>query len=174
MSDKKPNKTQILYLAIAGAGVIILVLLVLLLTGGFSNGNTGATAQETGTTAKPTASSFSSSSTKKYVEGKDYSIKYSNAGVVDKTKLDKAIKGMSMDDISSFIDTKTSSDIAKIEFIYNSSQDTFIIKTYHVGNDKPNAITRYSNKENAVVQGQVSPKEYDNQPVVYTWTNLTK
>ncbi|MBZ5961362.1 alanyl-tRNA synthetase [Leuconostoc gelidum subsp. gasicomitatum] len=169
MPEKKLNRTQLLYLAIASAGLIIVVLLVLLLTG-VSSKNTGATIQETGATAKV---SSSSSSTKTYVEGKDYSIKYSNSGIVDKATLDKALDNTYTTSkyYSNFID-KNDYNYAKIEILYNKDKNIFIFKNYKVGQDKPNTISSYSISDNKPI-GQVT-NGYDNLPVVYTWTNLTK
>lgn len=167
MPDKKPNKTQLLTLALGASGLVMIVLLVLLLTGGTSK-NTGATTKETGATAKTQSSS---SSTKKYVEGKDYSIKYSNQGIVDKATLDKALDNTGSKNYDSFID-KDGHNYSKIEFLYNKDKNQFVIKAYKVGNSAPNTVSSYSIKDNKDI-GLIT-NGYDNLPIVYTWTNLTK
>lgn len=169
MPEKKPNKTQIMTLTIAGAGLIIVILLVLLLTGG-STKNTGATTNETGATVK---ASSSSSSTKTYVEGKDYSIKYSNEGIVDKATLDKALDNTYTTSkyYADFID-KNDYNYSKIEILYDKNKNLFIFKNYKVGQDEPNTISSYSITDNKPI-GLIT-NGYDNLPVVYTWTNLTK
>ncbi|MGR8861879.1 alanyl-tRNA synthetase [Leuconostoc citreum] len=165
MPEKKPNKTQIMTLTIAGAGLIIVILVVLLLTGGSSK-NTGATTNETGATAK---ASSSSSSTKTYVEGKDYSIKYSNDGIVDKATLDSYLTDRR--DYASYID-KNGHNYSKIEVLYDKQKNLFISKNYKVGNDEPDIVTSYSITDKKII-GPIT-NGYDNLPVVYTWTNLTK
>lgn len=85
MSEKKPNKnpnkTQILTLSIAFAGLLIVILSILLLTGR-SLQNSGAIAQAT----------TNSSSQKSYAEGRDYVMKYSNAGIVDKATISELLR----------------------------------------------------------------------------------
>lgn len=166
MPEKKPNKTQIMTLTIAGAGLIIVILLVLLLTGGSSK-NTGATTNETGTTAKAS----SSSSTKTYVEGKDYSIKYSNEGIVDKAVIDNFLTYTGGRNYASFID-KNDHNFSKIEVLYDKQKNLFISKNYKVGNAEPDSVISYSISDNKTI-GPIT-NGYDNLPVVYTWTNLTK
>lgn len=165
MPEKKPNKTQLLTLALGASGLVMIVLLVLLLTGGTSK-NTGATTKETGATAKAQSSS---SSTKKYIEGKDYSIKYSNEGIVDKATLDSYLTDRQ--DYASYID-KNGHNYSKIEVLYDKQKNLFISKNYKVGNDQPNVVTSYSITDKKNI-GPIT-NGYDNLPVVYTWTNLTK
>ncbi|MFR4249512.1 MAG: alanyl-tRNA synthetase [Leuconostoc lactis] len=169
MPEKKPNKTQIMTLTIAGAGLIIVILVVLLLTGGSSK-NTGATTNETGATAK---ASSSSSSNQTYVEGKDYSIKYSNDGIVDKATLDKAINVLGFND-SQFLIGRDTGSYSKIDVFYNKEKGLLVSKNYKVGNTEPDSYTSYSIKENKVLDGRPQTTDYENMPVVYTWTNLTK
>lgn len=169
MPEKKPNKTQIMTLTIAGAGLIIVILVVLLLTGGSSK-NTGATTNEIGATAK---ASSSSSSTKTYVEGKDYSIKYSNEGIVDKATIDKAREAIGINDLS-FLMEKGSGAYSKYELLYNKDKNLIVSKNYSANNNEPESITRYSVADNKVLDGRPQTTDYENMPVVYTWTNLTK
>lgn len=169
MPEKKPNKTQLLTLALGASGLVMIVLLVLLLTGGTSK-NTGATTKETGATAKTQSSS---SSTKKYVEGKDYSIKYSNQGIVDKAILDKGINVLGFNDPQFLIGRDTGS-YSKIDVFYNKEKGLLVSKNYKVGNTEPDSYTSYSIKENKVLDGRPQTTDYENMPVVYTWTNLTK
>ncbi|WP_349584398.1 alanyl-tRNA synthetase [Leuconostoc citreum] len=169
MPEKKPNKTQLLTLALGASGLVMIVLLVLLLTGGTSK-NTGATTKETGATAKTQSSS---SSTKKYVEGKDYSIKYSNQGIVDKATIDKARDAIGINDLS-FLMKKGSGAYSKYELLYNKDKNLIVSKNYSANNNEPESITRYSVADNKVLDGRPQTTDYENMPVVYTWTNLTK
>lgn len=169
MSEKKPNKTQIMTLAIAGAGLIIVILLVLLLTGSSSK-NTGATTNETGITAK---ASSSSSSTKTYVEGKDYSVKYSNEGIIDKATIDNSLSSFGINEPGFLIEKNTGA-YSKVEIFYNKEKNMLIFKFYKFGNSEPNSIARYSIQDKKVMDGRPQTTDYENMPVVYTWTNLTK
>lgn len=167
MPEKKPNKTQLLTLALGASGLVMIVLLVLLLTGGTSKNN-GATTKETGATAKTQSSS---SSTKKYVEGKDYSIKYSNQGIVDKATIDKALENSGRTDYANLIDSNKHN-YSKIEMLFDKDKNLFVFKNYKVGNSSADTITSYSIADNKTI-GLIT-NGYDNLPVVYTWTNLTK
>ncbi len=169
MPEKNPNKTQLLTLGIAVSGLIIVVLLVLLLTGGTSK-NTGATTKETGATAKAQSSS---SSTTKYVEGKDYSIKYSNEGIVDKKNIEKALDVTGNDDNKILMD-KSSGAYSKVELLFNKDKNIFVFKNYKIGSNEPDSYTRYSIQDKKVLDGRPQTTDYENMPVVYTWTNLTK
>lgn len=162
MSEKKPNNTQILILTIAGAGLIIVILLVLLVT--------GSSSKNTGTTVR---GSNSLSSTKTYVEGKDYSIRYSNSGFVDKATIDKALNIVGIDDYSILMN-KSSGAYSKVELLFNKDKNMFILKNYKVGNNEPDSFTCYSIQDKKVLDGRPQTTDYENMPIVYTWTNLTK
>ncbi|WP_394468271.1 hypothetical protein [Leuconostoc mesenteroides] len=75
---------------------------------------------ETSTVKTSSGSEKASSSTKKYVEGKDYKITYSNKNLIDKAALDKALKNSTGSDISYMMDTsEDGGDMAKVEVYYN-------------------------------------------------------
>lgn len=170
---KKFEKKNLLYLVIAGLALVIIILLASWVM--ISN-NSGATSEETGTTAKvsSSASSISSSSTSKYVEGKDYTVKYSNDGIVVKSSIDEALSYSGLNNIDNDMD-KGSGNYAKFEFYFNKSENMIIEKMYENGyqNNEPTVIVAYDLSKKKMVDGYISKSYYDNMPLVYTWTDNT-
>lgn len=176
MSEKpqKFNKKNVLYLVIAGLALVILILLVFLMT----RSNSGATTAETGVTVKTSngASSSSSTSTKQYVEGKDYTVKYSNDGIVAKSSIDEAMTATGVNNYDDDMDTSSDGgNLAKIEIFYNKSDNVIVQKLYKNGykNNEPTMINAYDLSKKKMVDGNIGRLYYDNQPLVYTWTNNT-
>lgn len=174
MSEKPKifEKKNVLYLVIAGLALVILILLVFLMT----RSNSGATIAETGVTVKTSsgASSSSSTSTKQYVEGKDYTVKYSNDGIVAKSSIDEALSYGGLNNIDNDMD-KDSGNYAKFEFYFNKSENVIVEKMYDNGyqNNEPTVIVAYDLNKKKMVDGNIGRLYYDNQPLVYTWTNNT-
>lgn len=170
---KKFEKKNLLYLVIAG---LALVNIILLASWVMISNNSGATSEETGTTAKvsSSASSISSSSTSKYVEGKDYTVKYSNDGIVAKSSIDEALSYSGLNNIDNDMD-KGSGNYAKFEFYFNKSENMIIEKMYENGyqNNEPTLIVAYDLSKKKMVDGYISKSYYDNMPLVYTWTDNT-
>lgn len=170
---KKFEKKNLLYLVIAGLALVIIILLASWVI--ISN-NSGATTEETGTTAKvsSSASSASSSSISKYVEGKDYTVKYSNDGVVDKASVDEALSYVGLNNFDDDID-KDSGNYAKFELYFNKSKNVIVEKLYENGyqNNEPTVIIAYDLSTKKQIEGHIGRLYYDNQPLVYTWTNNT-
>ncbi|CCF27575.1 hypothetical protein [Leuconostoc mesenteroides] len=172
---KKFEKKNVLYLVIAGLALVIIILLASWVI--ISN-NSGATTEETGTTAKvsSSASSVSSSSTSKYVEGKDYTVKYSNDGIVDKADVNEAMTATGVNNYDDDMDTSSDGgNFAKIEIFYNKSENVIVQKLYKNGykNNEPTMINAYDLSKKKMVDGNIGRLYYDNQPLVYTWTNNT-
>ncbi|WP_273707775.1 alanyl-tRNA synthetase [Leuconostoc mesenteroides] len=172
---KKFEKKNVLYLVIAGLALVIIILLASWVI--ISN-NSGATTEETGTTAKvsSSASSVSSSSTSKYVEGKDYTVKYSNDGIVDKADVNEAMTATGVNNYDDDMDTSSDGgNFAKIEIFYNKSENVIVQKLYRNGykNNEPTMINAYDLSKKKMVDGNIGRLYYDNQPLVYTWTNNT-
>ncbi len=172
---KKFEKKNLLYLVIAGLALVIIILLASWV---IVSNNSGATTEETGTTAKASSSvsSASSTSTSKYVEGKDYTVKYSNDGIVDKADVNEAMTATGVNNY--YDDMDTSSDggnFAKIEIFYNKSENVIVQKLYKNGykNNEPTMINAYDLSKKKMVDGNIGRLYYDNQPLVYTWTNNT-
>lgn len=174
MSEKpqKFNKKNVLYLVMAGLALVILILLVFLMT----RSNSGVTTAETGVTVKTSsgASSSSGTSTKQYVEGKDYTVKYSNDGIVAKSSIDEALSYGGLNNIDNDMD-KDSGNYAKFEFYFNKSENVIVEKMYDNGyqNNEPTVIVAYDLNKKKMVDGYISKSYYDNMPLVYTWTNNT-
>ncbi|WP_260168984.1 alanyl-tRNA synthetase [Leuconostoc lactis] len=172
---KKFEKKNVLYLVIAGLALVIIILLASWVI--ISN-NSGATTEETGTTAKvsSSASSVSSSSTSKYVEGKDYTVKYSNDGIVDKASVDEAMTATGVNNYDDDMDTSSDGgNFVKIEIFYNKSENVIVQKLYKNGykNNEPTMINAYDLSKKKMVDGNIGRLYYDNQSLVYTWTNNT-
>lgn len=169
---KKFEKKNLLYLVIAGLALVIIILLVFLMT----RSNSGATTAETGVTVKTSngASSSSSTSTKQYVEGKDYTVKYSNDGVVDKASVDEAMTATGVNNYENDMDTD-GGNYAKIELYYNKAKNVVVQKLFQNGykNNEPTVIIAYDLSKKEMVTGHIGRLYYDNQPLVYTWTNNT-
>lgn len=170
---KKFEKKNVLYLVIA---VIALVIIILLASWVIISNNSGATTEETGTTAKVSSStsSASSSSTSKYVEGKDYTVKYSNDGVVDKPSVDEAMTATGVNNYENDMDTD-GGNYAKIELYYNKAENVIVQKLFQNGykNNEPTVIIAYDLSTKKQVDGYISKSYYANMPLVYTWTNNT-
>ncbi|WP_394456606.1 alanyl-tRNA synthetase [Leuconostoc suionicum] len=172
---KKFEKKNLLYLVIAGLALVIIILLASWVI--ISN-NSGATTEETGTTAKASSSvsSASSTSTSKYVEGKDYTVKYSNDGVVAKSSIDEAMTATGVNNYDDDMDTSSDGgNFAKIEIFYNKEKNVIVQKLYQNGyeNNEPTMINAYDLAKKEMVTGHIGRLYYDNQPLVYTWTNNT-
>lgn len=170
---KKFDKKNVLYLVIAGLALVIIILLASWVI--ISN-NSGETTEETGTTAKVSSStsSVSSSSTSKYVEGKDYTVKYSNEGVVDKASVDEAMTATGVNNYENDMDTD-GGNYAKIEIFYNKAKNVIVQKLFQNGykNSDPTMIIAYDLSTKKQIEGYIGRLYYDNQPLVYTWTNNT-
>lgn len=167
---KKFEKKNLLYLVIAGLALVNIILLASWVV--ISN-NSGATTEETGTTAK-VSSSASSSSTSKYVEGKDYTVKYSNDGIIDKASVDEALSHVGLNNFDDDID-KNSGNYAKFELYFNKSKNAIVEKLYENGyqNNEPTVIIAYDLSTKKQIEGHIGRLYYDNMPLVYTWTNNT-
>lgn len=170
---KKFEKKNLLYLVIAGLALVIIILLASWVM--ISN-NSGATTEETGTTAKvsSSASSSSSSSTSKYVEGKDYTVKYANDGVVDKASVDEAMTATGVNNYENDMNTD-GGNYAKIELYYNKAENVIVQKLFQNGykNNEPTVIIAYDLSTKKQVDGYISKSYYANMPLVYIWTNNT-
>lgn len=170
--QKKIDKKNVLYLVLAGVALVFIVLVAYIV---ISANNSGATTEETGTTAKvsSSASSVSSTSTSKYVEGKDYTVKYSNDGVIDKASIDEALSYGGLNNYDLDI-TEKDANYSKFEFFYNQSKDVIVEKLYSVDNSsEPTSIVAYDLSKKQMIEGNIGRLYYDNQPLVYTWTNNT-
>lgn len=170
---KKIEKKNVLYLVIAGLLIVIIIMSFYIHTLRNRSTTTIVTAP---TKTSSSVSSASSSSTSKYVEGKDYTVKYSNDGVVDKSSVDEAMTATGVNNYDDDMDTSSDGgNFAKIEIFYNKSENVIVQKLYKNGykNNDPTMINAYDLSKKKMVDGYISKSYYDNMPLVYTWTNNT-
>lgn len=166
--QKKFEKKHVLYLVIAGLLIIIIILSFYI----HALRNRSTTTIVTAPTK--VKSSGASSSTSKYVEGKDYTVKYSNDGIVAKSSIDEALSYGGLNNIDNDMD-KDSGNYAKFEFYFNKSKNVIVEKLYDNGyqNNQPTMIVAYDLSKKKMIDGYIGRLYYDNQPLVYTWTNNT-
>lgn len=168
---KKFEKKNVLFLVIAGL-VIIIIIMSFYIHALRNRSTTTIVTDPTKTSSS--VSSSSSSSTSKYVEGKDYTVKYSNDGIVDKASVDEAMTATGVNNYDNDIDTD-GGNYAKIELYYNKSKNVIIQKLFQAGyqNNEPTVIIAYDLSTKKQIEGHIGRLYYDNQPLVYTWTNNT-
>ncbi len=177
MSDNQKNarNKKVLYGIIALLGVVIIVLAIYV----YNLSNRSTTTIVTAPT-KSASSEKASSSTKKYVAGKDYKITYSNTNLIDKSTLDKALKNsVPGEGISYLMDTNedTGANMAKIEVYYNKDKNLLVERLFKNGYKGDEDTTRVVYD---ITQGKIPDNGADTnvyyQPswLVYTWEKLSK
>ncbi|WP_241888899.1 alanyl-tRNA synthetase [Leuconostoc falkenbergense] len=176
VKDEKPVKSKILTLPILIIGFLVVVFGAYMLYAMTHMHVTNKT--ETSTVKTSSGSEKASSSAKKYVEGKDYKITYSNKNLIDKATLDKALKNSTGADISYMMDTsEDGGDIAKIEVYYNKDKNLLVenlFKNGHSTNEATTAVV-YDLKNNQIVNSGVNyDTNYQPSWLVYTWEKLSK
>lgn len=175
MSDNQKNarNKKMLYGIIALLGVVIIVLGIYV----YNLSNRSTTTIVTAPT-KSASSEKASSSTKKYVEGKDYKITYSNTNLIDKSTITKALDANGLNDINDLMDTsEDGGDMAKIEVYYNKDKNLLVenlFKNGHSSNEATTAVV-YDLKNNQIVNSGVNyDTNYQPSWLVYTWEKLSK
>ncbi|KAA8369313.1 alanyl-tRNA synthetase [Leuconostoc mesenteroides] len=176
VSDEKPVKSKILTLPILIIGFLVIVFGAYMLYAMTHMHFTSKT--ETSTVKTSSGSEKASSSTKKYIEGKDYKITYSNTNLIDKATLDKALKNSTGADISYMMDTsEDGGDMAKVEVYYNKDKNLLVERLFKNGYKGDEDTTRVVYD---LTQGKIPDNGADTnvyyQPswLVYTWERLTK
>lgn len=176
VNDEKPVKSKILTLPILIIGFLVIVFGAYMLYAMTHMHVTSKT--ETSTVKTSSGSEKASSSTKKYIEGKDYKITYSNTNLIDKATLDKALKNSSGADISYMMDTsEDGGDMAKVEVYYNKDKNLLVERLFKNGYKGDEDTTRVVYD---LTQGKIPDNGADTnvyyQPswLVYTWERLTK
>lgn len=174
MSDNQKNarNKKVLDGIIALLGVVIIVLGIYV----YNLSNRSITTIVTAPT-KSASSEKASSSTKKYVAGKDYKITYSNTNFIDRSTLDKALKNSTGADISYMMDTsEDGGDMAKVEVYYNKDKNLLVERLFKNGykDNKPTQTVGYDLQKHAMNLDKTFGNDYLNQPLVYTWERLTK
>ncbi|MBZ5989750.1 alanyl-tRNA synthetase, partial [Leuconostoc gasicomitatum] len=127
---------------------------------------------------KSASSEKASSSTKKYVAGKDYKITYNNTDLIDKSTITKALDANGLNDINDLMDTsEDGGDMAKVEVYYNKDKNLLVenlFKNGHSSNEATTAVV-YDLKNNQIVNSGVNyDTNYQSSWLVYTWEKLTK
>ncbi len=176
VNDEKPVKSKILTLPILIIGFLVIVFGAYMLYAMTHMHVTSKT--ETSTVKTSSGSEKASSSTKKYIEGKDYKITYSNINLIDKATLDKALKNSTGADISYMMDTsEDGGDMAKVEVYYNKDKNLLVERLFKNGYKGDEDTTRVVYD---LTQGKIPDNGADTnvyyQPswLVYTWERLTK
>ncbi|WP_060461384.1 hypothetical protein [Leuconostoc mesenteroides] len=176
VKDEKPVKSKILTLPILIIGFLVVVFGAYMLYAMTHMHVTSKT--ETSTVKTSSNSEKASSSTKKYIEGKDYKITYSNTNLIDKATLDKALKNSTGADISYMMDTsEDGGDMAKVEVYYNKDKNLLVERLFKNGYKGDEDTTRVVYD---LTQGKIPDNGADTnvyyQPswLVYTWERLTK
>jgi len=176
VNDEKPVKSKILTLPILIIGFLVVVFGAYMLYAMTHMHVTSKT--ETSTVKTSSGSEKASSSTKKYIKGKDYKITYSNTNLIDKATLDKALKNSTGADISYMMDTsEDGGDMAKVEVYYNKDKNLLVERLFKNGYKGDEDTTRVVYD---LTQGKIPDNGADTnvyyQPswLVYTWERLTK
>ncbi len=175
MSDNQKNarNKKVLYGIIALLGVVIIVLGIYV----YNLSNRSTTTIVTAPT-KSASSEKASSSTKKYIEGKDYKITYSNTNLIDKATIQKGLKASYLTDINDLMNTdeQTGSNMAKIEVYYNKDKNLLVERLFKNGykDNQPTQTVGYDLQKQAMNLDKTFGNDYLNQPLVYTWEKLTK
>lgn len=175
MLDNQSNNknTKILYAVIAILAVLVIALGVYTYKLSHRSTTTIVTAP-----TKSASSEKASSSTKKYVAGKDYKITYSNTNLIDRATLDKALKNSTGADISYMMDTsEDGGDMAKVEVYYNKDKNLLVENLYKNGHSSTEATTAvvYDLKNSQIVNSGVNyDTNYQPSWLVYTWEKLAK
>ncbi|WP_242019413.1 alanyl-tRNA synthetase [Leuconostoc pseudomesenteroides] len=176
MSDNQANNRhkKILYAVIAILAVLVIALGVYTYKLSHRSTTTIVTAP-----TKSVSSEKASSSTKKYVAGKDYKITYSNTNLIGKEQINKALGANYLNDINSLMSTKKPSglDMAKVEVYYNKDKNLLVenlFKNGHSSNEATTAVV-YDLKNNQIVNSGVNyDTNYQPSWIVYTWERLTE
>lgn len=175
MSDNQKNarNKKVLYGIIALLGVVIIVLGIYV----YNLSNRSTTTIVTAPT-KSASSEKASSSTKKYVEGKDYKITYSNTNLIDKSTITKALDANGLNDINDLMDTsEDGGDMAKIEVYYNKDKNLLVERLFKNGykDNQDSARVVYDITQGKIPDnGADTDSHYLDLPLVYTWEKLSK
>ena len=176
VKDEKPVKSKILRLPILIIGFLVVVFGAYMLYAMTHMHVTSKT--ETSTVKTSSNSEKASSSTKKYVAGKDYKVTYSNTDLIDKSTITKALDANGLNDINDLMDTsEDGGDMAKVEVYYNKDKNLLVERLFKNGYKGDEDTTRVVYD---LTQGKIPDNGADTnvyyQPswLVYTWEKLTK
>ena len=174
MSDNQASNKQkkILYIVIA----ILAVLVIALGSYAYKLSRRSTTTFVIAPT-KSVSSEKASSSTKKYIEGKDYKITYSNPNLINKSTITKALDANGLNDINDLMNTsEDGGDMAKVEVYYNKDKNLLVDRLFKNGykDNQPTQTVGYDLQKQAMNLDKTFGNDYLNQPLVYTWEKLSK
>ncbi|MCX7578941.1 alanyl-tRNA synthetase [Leuconostoc falkenbergense] len=177
VKDEKPVKSKILTLPILIIGFLVVVFGAYMLYAMTHKHVTSKT--ETSTVKTSINSEKASSSTKKYVAGKDYKVTYSNTNLIDKATIQKGLKASYLTDINDLMnaDQQTGSNMAKIEVYYNKDKNLLVerlFKNGYSGNQDSARVVYDISQGKIPDNGADTDSHYLDLPLVYTWEKLTK
>lgn len=176
VKDEKPVKSKILTLPILIIGFLVVVFGAYMLYAMTHMHVTSKT--ETSTVKTSSNSEKASSSTKKYVAGRDYKITYSNTDLIDKSTITKALDANGLNDINDLMDTsEDGGDIAKVEVYYNKDKNLLVerlFKNGYSGNQDSARVVYDISQGKIPDNGADTDSHYLDLPLVYTWEKLTK
>ncbi|MFP1610494.1 alanyl-tRNA synthetase [Leuconostoc suionicum] len=177
VKDEKPVKSKILTLPVLVIGFLVILFGAYMLYAMTHKHITSKT--ETSTVVKTSSSSEkASSSTKKYVAGKDYKITYSNTNLIDKSTITKALDANGLNDINDLMNTsEDGGDMAKIEVYYNKEENLLVerlFKNGYKGNQDSARVVYDISQGKIPDNGADTDSHYLDLPLVYTWEKLTK
>ncbi|WP_188354211.1 alanyl-tRNA synthetase [Leuconostoc falkenbergense] len=176
VKDEKPVKSKILTLPILIIGFLVVVFGAYMLYAMTHMHVTSKT--ETSTVKTSSNSEKASSSTKKYVAGKDYKITYNNTDLIDKSTITKALDANGLNDINDLMDTsEDGGDMAKVEVYYNKDKNLLVerlFKNGYSGNQDSARVVYDISQGKIPDNGADTDSHYLDLPLVYTWEKLTK
>lgn len=172
---EKPVKAKILTLPVIIIGFLVIVFGAFMIYGMTHQHVTSKS--NSSQTASTKAQSSSSSS--KYVAGKDYKITYSNQGIIDRATLDKGLSENGLNDIDDLMDTnkQTGANMAKIEVYYNKDKNLLVERLFENGYQDDQETTRvvYDISKGEIPDNGATPSlHYQGYPLVYKWEKLTR
>ncbi|MCT3057599.1 alanyl-tRNA synthetase [Leuconostoc citreum] len=167
------TKKSIPYWIIAVLVILIAIILAVQFKANSSNQTTTSTVKTSNSSEK------ASSSTKKYVAGKDYKVTYSNTNLIDKATIQKGLKASYLTDINDLMNTdqQTGSNMAKIEVYYNKDKNLLVerlFKNGYSGNQDSARVVYDISQGKIPDNGADTDSHYLDLPLVYTWEKLTK
>ena len=176
VKDEKPVKSKILTLPILIIGFLVVVFGAYMLYAMTHMHVTSKT--ETSTVKTSSNSEKASSSTKKYVAGKDYKVTYSNTDLIDKSTITKALDANGLNEINDLMDTsEDGGDMAKVEVYYNKDKNLLVerlFKNGYSGNQDSARVVYDISQGKIPDNGADTDSHYLDLPLVYTWEKLTK
>ncbi|MCM6832685.1 alanyl-tRNA synthetase [Leuconostoc mesenteroides] len=176
VKDEKLVKSKILTLPILIIGFLVIVFGAYMF---YTMTHMHVTSKtETSTVKTSSGSEKASSSTKKYVAGKDYKITYNNTDLIDKSTITKALDANGLNDINDLMDTsEDGGDMAKVEVYYNKDKNLLVerlFKNGYSGNQDSARVVYDISQGKIPDNGADTDSHYLDLPLVYTWEKLTK